>query len=299
MSILKFESDIENIKFNVAIHSDALETNANLSAETHYHTYYEIHYVKSGEILFEFENSSELIKENTLVIIAPNQFHSVKYISENNDCISFLFWLSKLNEGEDLYLRYFTLLNKIKDYILIRYEDTAFISLKKDIPDLCSINDKCITKATLTLLFFKLTQLITDAFKIKTAPKKAHPPRKPQLSEIINIEILVFISKHYNETVTVIDLAKELYLSPRHIERIIKKHFSKTFTDLLNEQRIAVAKNILKHDSNIPLEDVGRSVGYESYSSFWKYFKKISGCSPATYKQQVQTKTFSKQTKKI
>lgn len=286
MEIYKVETNIENINLNVLFKVASLDKNKGTNSLLHRHMHYEVHYINSGDVLFEFENSSKRIQKKTLVIIAPEVYHTVNFLSKQAEHVAFELRLSKSNTGKDLYSDYNLLFEKIKECVFLPYHKSDFLDFKESIPFSINTVGECISKAKLTLLFFELTKTMSENLNIdKTKTDISLEAKQSDDSEeIIDIKIMRYIETHYSEPITIADLAATLYISPRHTERVIKKIFSKTFTELLQEYRIAIAKYKIKNELNSSLEDIGRSVGFDSYSSFWKYFKRTTNVTPKEYR---------------
>ena len=87
--------------------------------------------------------------------------------------------------------------------------------------------------------------------------------------------IYEFFSSRYNEDVMLSDLAKELRLSERQAQRLIKKHTGKTFGQMMTEKRLSMAKTLL-NNSNFSKSEISEKVGFRSYGGFWKAFKKYN-----------------------
>lgn len=84
-----------------------------------------------------------------------------------------------------------------------------------------------------------------------------------------------FLSLHYNEDLHVSDLAKELHLSERQTERLMKEYTGKSFKNELCEIRMNIAKHLIDN-SELSLSEIARYVGYDSYAGFWKAMKKYN-----------------------
>jgi AraC-like DNA-binding protein len=82
-------------------------------------------------------------------------------------------------------------------------------------------------------------------------------------------EIGVFFDKRHAENVEVKDLASALHLSEMQTQRVLKKYTGMTFGENLRSYRLKVA-DYLANTTNMPLEEIARKVGYNSYSGFWK-----------------------------
>lgn len=104
-----------------------------------------------------------------------------------------------------------------------------------------------------------------------------------------------YISLHYNEEITLNELADILSLSRSHLSVLFKKEVGISFRDYLIDFRMNRAIEILKEKS-LPLTVVSELVGYPDYAQFSKIFKKRMGMSP---KQFVKTNIKTKESNKI
>ena len=72
------------------------------------------------------------------------------------------------------------------------------------------------------------------------------------------------------------------YLVRQALEYIENKQVGKTFTDIVNEFRIAKAKQLLKDGAMA--KEVAAQIGFQSSSYFAKTFKKNVGITPIEYR---------------
>ena len=80
------------------------------------------------------------------------------------------------------------------------------------------------------------------------------------------------------------DLADRLHASPSHLARTFKKHTDVSIVAYINKVRIDKAKVMLE-DQGISIQEVASSIGYESLNNFYKYFKALTGLTPAAFRQ--------------
>ncbi len=96
-----------------------------------------------------------------------------------------------------------------------------------------------------------------------------------------------YIFKHYQEKISVKDIAGELKLSTGYIHEIFKKVTGMGVIEFLNDYRIKMAQ-VLIESENILLRDVAKQVGISDPSYLSRMFKKTLGVS---YKEFCQHKT--------
>lgn len=84
-------------------------------------------------------------------------------------------------------------------------------------------------------------------------------------------------------------LAKDTDISSHHISELLNKYYKKSFSDVINGYRIEEAKKILASDdfTQRKISSVSFDVGFSSPSTFYFWFKKLTGTSPAKYHERL------------
>ncbi len=98
-----------------------------------------------------------------------------------------------------------------------------------------------------------------------------------------------YIQDHYNEQVTLNEVAENIYVSTFYISRMFKKELGKSFVDYLNDVRIEKSKELLK-DVRYKTYEVAEIVGISDPHYFSKLFKKYSGMTPSEYRETITLK---------
>jgi AraC-like DNA-binding protein len=93
-----------------------------------------------------------------------------------------------------------------------------------------------------------------------------------------------YFIKNYYKNITVTTLSKELYLSPRQVNRIINVLYGCSFNRKLLELRLEYAKLMLLHTEN-KIYEIAAQCGFNSTNYFHAVFNKTIGCSPLKYRQ--------------
>ncbi len=82
------------------------------------------------------------------------------------------------------------------------------------------------------------------------------------------------------------DFAKQLNVSVHMLSQAINDGMGKSFFEMTAEYRIEEAKQLLKTQPNVKIEEIAEQVGYNSKSSFNSAFKKITGKTPGEYRAE-------------
>lgn len=93
-----------------------------------------------------------------------------------------------------------------------------------------------------------------------------------------------FIEMHYEEALTIEQIAREVCLSPSRLSHIFKNELGTTLGDYISKVRIEKAKQLLKNEE-LPILQIALSVGFSDQSYFTKVFKSFEKCTPRAFRQ--------------
>jgi len=83
---------------------------------------------------------------------------------------------------------------------------------------------------------------------------------------------------------SVSNLAREVRLSPAHLQRLFKQETGVHIRDLLSESRLVNAARLLT-TTDMEIKEVAYLAGYQHHSSFVRAFQRRFGRSPKEYRQ--------------
>lgn len=111
--------------------------------------------------------------------------------------------------------------------------------------------------------------------------------------ELLFAQCLSWMQENLFKEANIIDLAAELKVSVRKIQRLFSFFLSKTYTSVLLDMRIETAKHYLSQHKNT-IGEVGFMVGIKDHAYFTYLFRKTTGMTPSEYRlsliqQQVKT----------
>ncbi|MGX7024105.1 helix-turn-helix transcriptional regulator [Vagococcus hydrophili] len=99
-------------------------------------------------------------------------------------------------------------------------------------------------------------------------------------------EIFIYIENHYDELITLDEMAEVVGFSPYYFARFFKKNTGQTFMQFLTDYRINQAKYILSHEK-IPMIEVAEKSGFNSVKTFHHVFKEQVGMSPLKFHKSI------------
>lgn len=128
-----------------------------------------------------------------------------------------------------------------------------------------------------------------DALTNHYRPCKRCKPTGERLPDDEWISIVTaYIGRNFTEDLSLAYLAQISHGSPYHLHRTFKKTTGLTPVEYIQQKRIEHAKKILR-SSNLTISEVGDKVGLHNTPYFITLFKKITGTTPAYYRQTGST----------
>lgn len=101
------------------------------------------------------------------------------------------------------------------------------------------------------------------------------------------LEQLIIEEKRFLDSqISLETIASELNVSKGHLSRLINSELNTSFTEYINLLRVEEAKSYLVNPtfSNYTLAAIGLEAGFNSKSTFYSTFKKITGYTPLQFK---------------
>lgn len=102
---------------------------------------------------------------------------------------------------------------------------------------------------------------------------------KEKLSRLAE-DCVAIVNRRYRESITLKQVADELYVNSSYLGQLFRKEVGTSFTDYVNQLRIQEATRLLTVQSGIKIYEAAQEVGYSDAQYFAKLFKKYTGMSP-------------------
>ncbi len=241
--------------------------------------YWEFMFQKDGHITHKINGQTIDVPEKTLTLLRPDDVHSIT--SNNNNSRIMLgvrsnYFMNFINSAiPDFYDK----LKNMTSVPSVVVSDEKASEIIKTENSLLLANEETRYK-TLQQLFFIFTQEILFA-DLKTTVNSF------RYSKTVNL-LLQLISIPKNLALPMPELIEKTKYSYSNVNKIFLKEVGITLNKYLKEKRIDHAKNLLVN-TDIPLQEIAYSVGYNNYSNFSLFFKTQTQKTPAEYR-----KTYSK-----
>lgn len=101
--------------------------------------------------------------------------------------------------------------------------------------------------------------------------------------EEIYREALAVIAANYSRDLQVETVAHTIATSRRQLQRVLEEVGGVTFRDVLTRMRMRQAARLLR-ETDLPVAEVARQVGYSQPAQFAKAFRRLHGQVPSVYR---------------
>lgn len=249
----------------------------------HYHDYYEIYYMLSGQRIYFIKDRSYSIEQGDLVFIHKHELHKTMQTgSGSHERLIFHFNDAKLQGLAGKHTELLSTPFKQQSHIirLTRQEQLALEQLMRRL-----VSEIKEEPAGYELFPpYALTGLLLTAARYieqhDPAPIQHATPMHAKISEVIR-----YINAHFAEPLRLGGLAEHFFISPYYMSRMFKDVTGFTFSDYVILTRIKEAQRLLR-ESDSSITEIAAAVGFDNFSHFGKTFKKITRDSPRGYRKQ-------------
>ena len=113
-------------------------------------------------------------------------------------------------------------------------------------------------------------------------PPKSIFPCDPQLKTIFD-----FIEAHYDQGITLCDVAEAVGYSPAYLTNRVAKQTGETVNNWIVKRRMAGARYLLQNNDQT-VEQIAKTLGYQDVSHFSRQFRQHHGLPPQAWRREHQ-----------
>ena len=259
-----------------------------MDQQEHYHDYYQICYVVSGELVHRQEGTALTLGAGDAFIIPPGFIHSLHFGNAHTKLYSLAF-LKRLFQPVSAQGGMFGFLDNLQndDVVLLRVMlDQDRRKLMVDLMEglLRQQNVECAPGLS-------AAPSITAAIVCLIAQSYfAQPQNAGKLERVTtyNSDILrcvEYIDRHYKDRLPLSELSKKFGISQSAFCAVFPQFTGVSLKKYITAKRIAEAQVLIRSHPEWTLGRVCTEVGYEDDSTFYRNFIRIAGVSPAAYRK--------------
>lgn len=277
--------DVGNVSFTFLsadhIGRSVVYESDNINNATHTHIFYEIFIVRTGRLLAVLSDDTVELSPYRALLLPPDSLHRMTNASADLDAysVSFSFQKKHSDSPTDLYTEFCRLfgstprtLDKSEELAdtmgrLISYQDSNRIEKWR------------LTSACFNEMVFICKEML-ERHLLRGSSNAGY-----NSLEFRNYIIDDYLNTCFADNITLETLADTFYLTPQHINRIIRKNYGLPFRQHIIRLRVRYAKQLLT-ETNLRINRIAAMCGYDSQHGFYTVFEKAVGCTPEQYRKR-------------
>ncbi|MBE6642700.1 MAG: helix-turn-helix domain-containing protein [Clostridia bacterium] len=249
----------------------------------HSHDYVEVIYMCRGSTTHIINGTKIVLKEGELLFLSPRAKQEILPAGENDIAVNFIIMPAFFQNTVQMIGTEQTPLHRFIIDVLtgtnssssyIHFEVSDVLPIQNLVENLIytliygTSNKRNINQSTMGLLILNLINY-TDRVAGENDDK-------------IVLSVLRYIENNYRDG-SLTELADRLHYDFTWLSREIKQRTGRTYTELLQDKRLAQAKFLLRN-TGMKISDVANETGYDNISYFHRLFRGEFGMSPKKYR---------------
>ncbi|MBQ2613715.1 MAG: helix-turn-helix domain-containing protein [Clostridia bacterium] len=242
--------------------------------DKHTHSFYELHFPLIGNCELALQDDSTVsLGVNDYILIHPNTEHRFAKFSDDFLRLSIAFDIQHNDK----------LLAEYDKYVLNQSTDQIRHHLDKMLSEYQTQNlgYQNVVDLHIQSVLIEVLRIYSSLLEIREG--------KDNISQQIFNRALEFIRNNISMNITTEDVAKNVNLSSRQLNRIFHTNLSMTISAFIKNERILRVRDHLKKTS-LSLKEIAVLTGFNDEYILCKTFKKATGTSPGKYRANYKRK---------
>lgn len=278
---LPFETEIAPLRCSVYADESFYGTDTSTRVTAHAHLAYEFQFVNEGTMVLSLEHGRYEIAAGGFCVIPPGTVHAQLPGQQGGMRKTCFFFrcVSGMQERNDSSASMAQLLAALPFFLVPSHPRIP--ALLADLED--ELRHRRIGHSVSAGSLF--AQLLVEV--IRSSPQPAaelRESRQPEPGGGRERTIELFFSEQFGSKVREGDLAAELFVSKRQLNRILHDMYAMSFRRKLLDTRMKEAQDLLRN-SELTVRDIAESIGYPFAENFYADFKAYAGVTPATFRK--------------
>jgi AraC-like DNA-binding protein/mannose-6-phosphate isomerase-like protein (cupin superfamily) len=239
----------------------------------HWHDYYELSLVISGEAEHVVNGRSHRLGPGSAFLLSPADFHSIRAADEPLLCFNTVIDATLMEHQLDaLGAATADGLPWLTDDFADAEPDFRRLRAEFDSPRLGSTS---VTEGLVACLVVELA---------RRCDVGATPSRRAASGDDEVRRAVLHVDRHFREPLTLADVAAQAHLSPNYFSERFRRQTGTSFQSYLQERRLRFARSLLAATS-LTVTEVCHAAGFGSLSHFGRAYRRRYGAAPSDREQ--------------
>jgi AraC family transcriptional regulator, transcriptional activator of pobA len=253
----------------------------------HKHRFYELFLIKQGTATQVIDYQEYKLAANTFLLISQGQLHffeksnreelqgyrlmfTEEFFQMNQLDNQFLFEVIHL---DNIYQNPFLALSPEANGFVFTYFDLLFQEYQRP---------NTYDRALQSLLFL----LLAEIHRLLKTPL---PSDATKHQATVFKQFIILLETHFMKKWAAANYAESLFISPRHLNRIVQDITNQSLTQVIQNRTVLEAKRLLTF-TDLTVGQIAERLGFEDAAYFARCFRKETGTSPTDFKENVSQK---------
>lgn len=253
----------------------------------HWHRTVELFYIESGCLEYTTPNGKWIFPAGSGGMVNSNVLHSSRIQQSENRAVQFLHLFDPVflsgGHGSRMETKYILPMTTAPaiEMIVLDPKDQTQVEILNDIRQAFEISDQewgyeFKLRESLANIWMKLFEVARPAMGGGYGNNNTDDKIKA---------IMVYIHEHFQESISVDQLAKYVHLSKRACFRLFQENLHMTPVEYIRSYRLQMACQMLAKGKE-SITQIAYTCGFGSSSYFGKIFHERFGCSPVQYRRK-------------
>lgn len=246
----------------------------------HSHPFLEIAYIRSGPVLdYVIGADTYRVRAGDVLLIPPEVLHGPVLPGEGRvESVRDVFWVSCHFLSRMSQLRPNAWFYVNRDFHVFRIAQTSWAELEDLFARAVAESRnrrfgwETVVVGNAMVLLSRLGRALLDESVLVLKKERAE----------LLVRVLDYLENHLSDKLTLESVAASFDVSKSTLTQLFRKKLDISFYSYLTKRRLAAAKSLILR--GVPLEQVGKQVGFKEHSAFYRAFKQEFGIAPREYK---------------
>ena len=240
-----------------------------LAGPPHYHNFFEIYYIESGNCSYFIDDKSYQLQPGDVILIPEGVIHNTFYKDVQYSRMLINCSRRFIPSAAMPYLPSMLYLYRNPEVTGTLYSIFKSIEAEYQKNDILSQESlSCYTH----MLFF-----------IMARNPNTYDHRKT--GNPCTVGVIRYMQQNFTGELHLSDVAQRFFISPEHLSRMLKKETGFGFSEYLNLLRLQHAENLLQQSNKLSIAEIAAQCGFNDSNYFSVKFKKQYGISPKKRQQ--------------
>ncbi len=250
----------------------------------HTHSFFEVCYAFEGRGTFHTQGVDYAVEQGQIFVARPGKPHEI--ISAHDDPLAIYFWSYTLVPDETSPPN-FRGIDALLDAFIASSQPVAAASGSM----LCMLQmltEEIVSKepgypqaieGLVTKLLLDSARLVVDNPSLPDIPE----PVIRTGSEVQVQKLVRFLADNYNRPLSLKEIAAQMNLSERQVNRLFRKEMGLTIMKYLTTLRLEAAAQLLL-ERQLSTKEVAQATGFRDVHYFMTLFRQYAGCTPGNFR---------------